>query len=336
MKKYFSITFILLLLIVGGCNRNIEKPKEKDEKTVTMQNDFPVKEEMKSDKPGDLLKHQVKVQINPQKVIVMDLGALDMMKQLKLKNHVVGITKGIDEAFLTEDLSDFKGEKYVNIGNPGRPNFEKIAELSPDVIFLSFRQAHTKTLDEIKKAAPDAQLVYMSPNDDDYINSVKNNMLIMGKIFEKETEAKSLNKKLDSKVIEVKKLAQNNQDRIMFLDIDEKGMKIYGNTGRFGGFLNREIGIKPIDKTVKATSKGHKINFEYISKLNPERIFTINRLPNAGKQLHTNFNNPLIKSVKAVKNNRITQFDANSWYFTAGGIESTLNQLEEIEKGLKK
>ena len=39
----------------------------------------------------------------------------------------------------------------MNLGNPGRPNFDQLAKAKPDIIFASFRQAHTKTLDEMKK-----------------------------------------------------------------------------------------------------------------------------------------------------------------------------------------
>ena len=39
--------------------------------------------------------------------------------------------------------------------------------------FASFRQAHTKTIDEMKKAAPNAKILFVSPDNDNYISSIK-------------------------------------------------------------------------------------------------------------------------------------------------------------------
>ena len=57
----------------------------------------------------------------------------------------------VKAAFLPSSLSEFKNDKYTNLGNPGQPNYDNLAKAKPEVIFTSFRQAHTKTLDEIKK-----------------------------------------------------------------------------------------------------------------------------------------------------------------------------------------
>lgn len=332
MKKLF-ILLCTVLFIMAGCGNQHEASSSK--KQMTIKNTYPIKAQNKSDKPGKMTTTTVKVPVNPKKVVVLDLGALDTLKQLKADGNIKGISKGIDESFLPDSLSKYKGKTYANIGNPGRPNYEKIAQINPDVIFIGFRQAYTKTLDEIKKAAPNAAIVYVSTDDDNYLKSIKENTLLLGKIFNKETDAKHLTQQLDNKATEVKKLAKVIHDKVMFLDIDEKGMKVYGDSGRFGGFLYKELGIKPADSSMKPTSKGHKVGFEYIVSKNPDKIFTINRVPSAGKKLHPNFSNSLIENVKAVKENQITQFDANSWYFAAGGIQTTIDQLNEVEKGLK-
>ena len=36
--------------------------------------------------------------------------------------------------------------------------------------------------------------------------------------------------------------------------MDDKGVKAFGPTGRFGGFLNRDLGIKHADTAMKANS----------------------------------------------------------------------------------
>lgn len=94
----------------------------------------------------------------------------------------------------------------------------------------------------------------MSPDDDRYIESIKENAQNIGKIFDKENETQSLIKKLDQKVKSVK--SKVNDDTVMFANVDQKGIKTYGKTGRYGGFLSGDLGIKHIDPDMPANSSG--------------------------------------------------------------------------------
>lgn len=58
--------------------------------------------------------------------------------------------------------------------------------------FASFRQAHTKTIDEMKKAAPNAKILFVSPDNDNYISSIKEHTTLFGKIFKKKKKQKHL------------------------------------------------------------------------------------------------------------------------------------------------
>ncbi|PTI04260.1 transferrin-binding protein, partial [Staphylococcus xylosus] len=45
--------------------------------------------------------------------------------------------------------------------------------------------------------------------------------------------------------------------------------------------------------------------------------------------------NDVIKNSKAIKNNDVTLFEPNSWFFGEGGIGLTIEQLEQIQKAYK-
>src|SRR5699024_12220224 len=113
----------------------------------------------------------------------MDYGALDIMQDLNLEDHITAIPKGENGSFLPDYLSKFKDKKYTNLGNPGRPNFEKIAEKDPDLILISFRQAYTKNLEEFKNAAPNAKVLYVSSDYDQYIDYIIDIVTYIRKIF---------------------------------------------------------------------------------------------------------------------------------------------------------
>ncbi len=81
-----------------------------------------------------------------------------------------------------------------------------------------------------------------------------------------------------------------------------------------------------------ANSSGQVVSYEYIANKNPDKIFYINRTDQDTKDLPQALKNPVIKNVNAIKNNDILKFDANSWFFGAGGISATIKQLDDIEK----
>lgn len=48
-------------------------------------------------------------------------------------------------------------------------------------------------------------------------------------------------------------------------------------------------------------------------------------IPNALK-------NPVINNAKAIKNNDVYVFEANTWFFGEGGINLTMQQLNQIQQ----
>lgn len=335
MNKFILITLTTFCFLFLGACSNAHSDKE-TKQTVKIKTSYEFKDKNKDHNRGEMKHEVVEVPVNPKRVVVMDYGALDVMQQLKLENHIVAIAKGQGASFLPDRLKSFKNSKYKNLGNPGQPNYDELAKSKPDVIFASFRQAHTKTLEEMKKAAPNAKIVFISPQNDDYIASIKNNTKNIGKIFEKQKEVKKLVTQLDDKVAETKKRV--GDESVLFLNVDDKGLKTYGSTGRFGGFLNQDLGIKHADKQMKANSSGILISNEYLNEINPDKLFVIDRTKKANGQSKTipqSLQNDVIKNSKAIKNDDVTLFEANSWFFGEGGIGLTIDQLKQIQNAYK-
>lgn len=336
MKKNigFVIFAVAMMLVIAGCGNEQQSTKHQKEKTVSIKHTYEFKEKNKDHNRGTIKSETTDVPINPKRVAVMDYGALDTMKLLHLENHVVAISKGQNSSFLPKNLKEFKDDKYINLGNPGRPKYDNLAKAKPEVIFASFRQAKSSTLDEMKKAAPNAKIIFVSPHYDNYIQSVKDNALIVGKIFNKENTIKKMNNKLDDKVSKTKRVI--NKDKVLFLNVDDQSIKAFGSSGRFGGFLNESLGIKHADPNMQSNSSGAVVSYEYLVKKNPDKIFVINRGKNATSDVvPETLKNPVIKDVKAVKNNQITLFEANRWFFNEGGIDATMSQLNDVENAFK-
>ena len=149
--KFIAILFTIIVLL-SACGKNSTSESSSSSKdTITVENTYEFKDKNNTHTKGEMKTEKVKVPVNPDRVAVLDYGALDIMKQMGLEDKIVAIAKGKGAAFLPSSLSEFKNDKYTNLGNPGQPNYDNLAKAKPEVIFTSFRQAHTKTLDEIKK-----------------------------------------------------------------------------------------------------------------------------------------------------------------------------------------
>ena len=184
MKKLLTLVSIILFAIaLTACGNDKSGNSYDSKKTVTIKNTYEFKDKNNTHHRGETKTDTVKVPYNPNRVAVLDYGALDVMKQLGLQNKIVSIAKGQGNSFLPSSLAEFKDDKYSNLGNPGRPNFDQLAKSKPELILASFRQAHTKTIDEMKKAAPNAKILFVSPDNDHYLSSIKSHTSTIGKIF---------------------------------------------------------------------------------------------------------------------------------------------------------
>ena len=73
----------------------------------------------------------------PEKIVVFDYGFLDTLDALGVEG-IVGLAK---DSTLPAHLEKYSADEYANVGTLKEPLLEDIAELDPDVIFISGRQA---------------------------------------------------------------------------------------------------------------------------------------------------------------------------------------------------
>ncbi|MBH9787466.1 ferrichrome ABC transporter substrate-binding protein, partial [Clostridioides difficile] len=129
----------------------------------------------------------------PEKVVVFDNGFLDTLDAL-----------GVNPTAVVQDslpayLSKFKDSTYVNAGTLFEPDYEKLSEINPDIIFISGRASAAYA--ELSKIAP---TVYIGVDNTNFLESFKANTELAGKIFGKEKEAADAIAAYEAKVEEVK------------------------------------------------------------------------------------------------------------------------------------
>ncbi|AGT31729.1 iron ABC transporter substrate-binding protein [Geobacillus genomosp. 3] len=320
-KRWLSIAATLLLLILAACGNssNASKESEGNRSTGNTEKTASAEEITVTHELGE-----TKVKKNPEKVVVFDFGVLDTLDRLG-----VDVT-ALPQTNIPKYLEKYKGSEYENVGSLKEPDFEKLSEIKPDVIFISGRQA-----DLYEKFTEIAPTVYMAIDAKNYIQSFENNMKLLGTIFGKEKEVEKELAKIREQIEAVKAKA-GDQKGLIILTTGGK-ISAYGTGSRFG-FIHDVLGVQPADPDLKVTTPhGQSVSFEYIAEKNPDYLFVIDRdavvegKPTAKQTIE----NALVKKTKAYQNGHIVYLDPNYWYLSGGGLTSVSEMIKQIEEGLK-
>ncbi|MGL5989665.1 siderophore ABC transporter substrate-binding protein [Cetobacterium sp.] len=260
---------------------------------------------------------------NSKRVIVFDYGIAEMLNTAGIE--IIGLPKEGMPKF----LSNYKDEKYINVGGLKEPNLEKIYSIKPDLIIVSGRQE--PFYEQLSKIAP---TVGLTTTGEDYIKVLQNNIEIISKIFTKGETLKNNLLTIENNLTVIKeKVEKNGLNALVVLSNNGK-LSAYGLKSRFS-IIYDYLGFKNLE-SITASTHGSKINFEYILEKNPDYIFVVDRSAVVGGDVSANkvFDNDIVKATKAAKNKKIIFLDAEIWYTAAGGINTTQKMIDEISAAL--
>ena len=308
-KKIVAILGMVMALSVGimGCSSTSDtNTNQESKKTIVV-----------TDKNGE-----VEVPVNPENVVVLDYGSLDIMNKLGVEP--VALPKGS----LPEYLSEYKDDKYVDLGGVKEFDLEKVNSAEPDLIIIEGRQE--SYYEDLKKIAP---VLYLGTTvENDVFESAKMNSEILGKIFEKEDSVKSELEELDARIEAVKaKIEENNATALMVM-YNEGSLSAYGLGSRYD-MLYSKFGFKVVDETIESSNHGQGISFEYIKAKNPDYLFILDRGAITGAQASVKeaMENELVKTTKAYENGNIVYVEPQAWYVGGSGLMAIDRIISDIE-----
>lgn len=270
------------------------------------------------------------VEEEPKRVVVFDWAILDTLDALGVEG-VVGVPQS---ATIPEYLSQYKSEKYGNVGGLKEPDLEKINELQPDLIIINGRQE--SFYDKLTEIAP---TISMSKEDGKYLESITKNLNIIGDIFNKEKEVEKELVEINNRIDETKKKVEEKGYKATTLMTSKGELSVFGSDSRFGLIYN-EAGFKNTDENIQASNHGQNVSFEYVASQDADYMFVLDKSvissdekEKTAKEL---LNNDLINGTKAAKNGNIIYLDTVSWYLADGGVTSTNKMLDEINNAIDK
>lgn len=264
------------------------------------------------------------VEKNPEKVVVFDFGALDTL-------DVLGVdVVGVPQANIPTYLKKYESDTYENVGSLKEPDFEKIAEIDPDLILISGRQSDV--YDELKKLAP---TVYVGVDTTRYMDSFKENIGIIGEIFGKEAEVATELADIDAKIATLYETAANADKNALIILANDDKISAYGPSSRFG-VIHDVFGVPAVDEGIEASTHGQNVTFEYVMEQDPDILYVIDRTAAVGDGSAAGIvENPLVENTKAYVNDDIYYLDAEFWYLSGGGLLSVSEMVREVTESLE-
>src|SRR5690625_3377325 len=256
MKKVlYGLLIAVLAVLVVGCGSSSEEPEEtenapEEADTVVVEHELGTTEVAK----------------NPEKVVVFDFGSLDTLDKLGIE------IDGVPQAGnIPAYLEKYESEEYENVGSLKEPDFEKIAEIDPDLIIISGRQA--ELYDQFMELSP---TVHLGVDTTRYMDSFRENLNTIGDIFDVQDEVEQeLTAVEDSISALQEKAADMNENALIILANDDK-ISAYGPSSRFG-IIHDELGIPAVDEGIEASTHGMNVSFEYVTTQDPDRLYVIDR-----------------------------------------------------------
>lgn len=308
MRKLFWLS-IICIFIIAGCGTTDEVESENTEtEQITITHEL----------------GQTDVPKNPENIVVFDFGMLDTLDYLDI--HITGVP----QTNIPSYLEKYSSEDYENIGSLKEPDFEKISKIDPDLIIISGRQS--EMYDELSKLGP---VVYLGVDHTRYIDSFKENLEKIGKIFDVEDKIEDELNKIDDSISTLnEKAKKSNSNSLIILANDDK-ISAYGSGSRFG-LIHDVFGIPAIDKNIEASTHGMNVSFEYVKEKDPDILYVIDRSAAIGEEPAAKniVENSLMKDTKAFQNDKIIYLNADYWYLSGGGLVSMTKMIDEIDASI--
>lgn len=322
MKKiYVSLLLVVVMVIAAACgsnnsgnngNDNTSNNNEASE-TMTIEHELGTSE----------------IEKKPEKVVVFDFGVLDTFKKLGLEDKVVGVAQaGVIPSYIDE----FASEDYANIGSLKEPDFEKIAELDPDLILISGRQS--EVYDQLQEIA---ETVFIGVDTENYMDSFTENVTTIGEMFGKESEVEDALAEIDDTIASVNEKAEEADKNALIILANDDKISAYGPSSRFG-IIHDVFGVPAVDEGIEVSTHGSNVSFEYVTEQDPDLLYVIDRGAVVGGESSAKqvVENKLMERTKAFQNDDIYYLDPEFWYLSGGGLISVQEMANQIEESLVK
>lgn len=272
---------------------------------------------------------KVEVPFNPQRIVVLDMAALDTLDALGVGDRVVGSAQTS-----LEYLQTYMNGDVANVGTIKEADLEAVMACEPDVIFIGGRLA--SSYDALSEIAP---VVYLSTDTEiGVVESVRKNATAIASLFGLEENVETLMADFDGRIEALSQFAEGKNAIVSM--VTSGSLNVLGNDGRCS-LIGNEIGFENIgvNAQIDTATHGNEASFEFVVDKDPDYLFVMDRdaaIQTEGAQLAQDIvENELIKGTRAYQDGHIVYLAHPAvWYTAEGGVTALDIMLSDLEAPL--
>lgn len=270
-----------------------------------------------------------KLEANPERVVVIGVGALDAAVTLGVEPVAISTV-----SMFPDYLAQYRDYKFVSAGSLSEPNFETIYTQKPDLIIIGSRAV--KQYDELAKIAP--TIVFAANDKKGYWQSTKEQWRNLGKVFNKQAFVENKITQLDNEIKTIRDYNQSHDVDALTVMSSGGNITAFGVDSRFSA-IYQDFGFKPTVQNIQAKKHGDLVSYEFIREMDPSTLLIVDKdsLTNKGKStVSRDFENNLVKATKAYRNKQMAYLDINAWYLAISGIQATEKMISDVKSSIGK
>ncbi len=270
------------------------------------------------------------VPVNPETVVVFDLGILLTLDALGVEVDAVG---GVGTPIPAEYEALVNNPAYTPVGTAFEPDYEAINAMEPDLIIVATRSS--ATYPEMKNIAPTLDMT--GADDAAPLDALKKQVNDLAAIFGVEERAAELLADLDA---EIAAIQAETADAGAALIVQTSGAEVtaYGPGAFRFGMVHDLFGYAAADESLERdATHGDVISFEFILEANPDVLFVVDRAAAVGQETENAeavLDNELVRETPAWQNDRVVYVDSFHWYITFNSLPSMFKIIEDIRTSI--
>lgn len=327
MKHSFKFMSVLILALIVVLLTACGSGNDKDTGESKRDN---------ANKVDVMIKHDggtTKLDKNPERVVALEFSYVDALAALDIKP--VGIADDGKKDRILKPIREKIGD-YKSVGLRKQPNLEEISNQKPDLIIADTNR-HKGIQKDLEKIAP---TILLPSFDSDYKDNLDAFKTIAKAVGEEDKGKERLKEHQDLMSEYSKEITMDKSEPVLATVIAKSGLLSHPENTYVGELL-KELGFKnALNKTetdnLAKYLKGPylQLNSEVLSDINPGRMFIMVDEGKEDPNLKKQEQDPVWKNLDAVKNNKVSIFDRNTWSRARGIIssEEIAKQLVEVSK----
>ncbi|WP_239617842.1 ABC transporter substrate-binding protein [Cohnella mopanensis] len=313
-SAWWGIVVLVMVMMVTACGNNNKSNGNESSAPAASNSSSPAGDNSAAGTER-VIKHAMgvtKIKGTPQRIVVLTNEGTEALLALGVKP--VGAVKSWTGSPWYEHIKD-QMDGVTELGEEGQPNLELIAGLKPDLI-IGNKMRHEKIYEQLSAIAPTVESETLR-------GEWKINFNLYADALDKSSEGDKLIADYDARIAQFKEKAGDKLNETVSVVRFMGGKTRVYHTDTFTGIIFNQIGIARNAMTLNAKDQFvDEITKERLPEADADRLFYFTYETGDGKASETEkewVNDPLWKSLNAVKNGKVYRVDDAVWN-TAGGI----------------